>query len=214
MAQPNESHVTSQPTSQMSQANTTPGATSDSGQTTKPKGTGKFGRRALIATAGVGVCAAGVALTPLAIKDASQFASDQAHAALTNGIAQGEQAVINELGQIEGVALDDAIAVAELTRKAVQYIVLPVSKVLATIAGDGLGVLDGALTKIQQGQDIIHFQVIPQIGGLKTMVESWRSNINQLPIALTAFTSADIISAENYLKALRKKVQASGGSTH
>jgi len=214
MAQTNESQVTSQPTTQMSQANTTPISTTPSDETTKPKRGGKFGRRALIATAGVGVCAAGVALTPLAIKDATQFASDQAHAALQNGIAQGEQAVINELGQLEGVALDDAIAVAELTRKAVQFIVLPVSKVLATITGDGLAVLDGALTKIQQGQDIIHFNVIPQIGGMKTMVESWRNDVNQLPIRLTAFTNADIISAENYLKALRKKVQQSGGSTH
>ncbi len=214
MAQSNESQVTSQQSSQMSQANTTPISTGAAEQPTQRKLTGKIGRRALLATAGVGVCAAGVAVTPLVVKDLTQLASNEAHQALTDGIAQGEQAVINELGQIEGVALDDAIAVAELTRKAVQFIVLPISRLLATITGDGLAVLDGALGKIQQGQDIIHFNVIPQIGGLRHMVESWRNDVNQLPITLTAFANADIISAENYLKALRKKVQQNGGSTH
>lgn len=213
MAQPNESQVTSQPTSQMSQANTTPGATVTPDQTTKPKGTGKFGRRALITTAGVGVCAVGVALTPLAIKDATQFASDQAHQALTDGIAQGEQSIINELGQIEGVALDDAIKVAELTRLAVQYIVLPVSKVVAATGDFLLNGLNTALTATQQGLNDVHIH-ISQISSMQQIVQSWHDNLHQLPIELNAYATADIISAENYLKALRKKVQASGGSTH
>ncbi len=210
MAQSNSSQASTQQTTQSSQANTTPLTAPAS---TQPRKRGKFGRRALIATAGVGVCAAGVALTPLAIRDASQFASDQAHQALTSGIAQGEQAIINDLGQLEGVARDDAIAVAELTRKAVQFIVLPVSKVVAVIAGDGLAVLDTALTATQQGLNDVHIH-ISQISAMQQIVQSWHSNVNQLPIALTAFANADIISAENYLKALRAKVQASGGSTH
>lgn len=210
MAQPNSSQASTQQMTQSSQATTAPLTTPAS---TQPRKRGKFGRRALIATAGVGVCAAGVALTPLAIRDASQFASDQAHQALTNGIAQGEQAIINDLGQIEGVALDDAIAVAELTRLAVQYVVLPVSKVAAFTGDALLSGLNQALTATQQGLNDVHIH-ISQISSMQQIVQSWHDNLHQLPIAITAYSTADIISAENYLKALRAKVKAAGGSTH
>jgi len=210
MAQPNSSQASTQQTTQSTQANTMPISAPTTAQTGKR---GKFGRRALIATAGVGVCAAGVALTPLAIRDASQFASDQAQHALTSGIAQGEQAILNDLGQIEGVALDDAIAVAELTRLAVQYVVLPVSKVAAFTGDALLSGLNQALTATQQGLNDVHIH-ISQISSMQQIVQSWHDNLHQLPIAITAYSTADIISAENYLKALRAKVKAAGGSTH
>lgn len=168
--------------------------------------TSKLGRRALVGVAAVSVCAAGVALTPTAEKLAQQVgqqAVDQAYAA---GIAAGRQALLSELAQLEGVPIDAAIEVAQLTRLAVLYVVRPVAQLFATIAGDALGALIAALTSAQSHLASINVH-ISQLDQLKSLLTQWQQGVTQLPIALTSYATADIDSAENYLKALKKQIQ-------
>lgn len=170
------------------------------------KGSGKLGRRALIGAAAVSVCAAGVALAPSAeqaLQKASKQAIDQAYAA---GIAAGRQALMSELSQLEGVPLDAAIQVAEWTRMAVLYIVRPVAQLFATIAGDALGALVAAINSAQSHLASINVH-ISQLDQLKSLFTQWQTGVEQLPIELTKYATADIDSAENYLKALKKHLQ-------
>lgn len=189
--------------------NTTPAAdqpTAPAAPTAEKRRNGKLGRRALVGVAAVSVCAAGVALTPTAERVAQQVgqqAIDQAYAA---GIAAGRQALLSELAQLEGVPIDAAIEVAQLTRLAVLYIVRPVAQLFATIAGDALGGLIAAITSAQQHLAGINVH-ITQLDQLKSLFGDWQQGVEQLPIALTQYATADIDSAENYLKALKKQLQ-------
>ncbi|HEU0025504.1 MAG TPA: hypothetical protein VFQ25_00170 [Ktedonobacterales bacterium] len=176
------------------------------------KGSGALGRRALIGAAAVSVCAAGVALAPAAekaLQQASKQAIDDAYAA---GIAAGRQALLSELAQIEGVPLDVAIQVAEWTRMAVLYIVRPVANLFATITGDALGALIAAINSAQSHLASINVH-ISQLDQLKSLLTNWQTNVKQLPIEITQYATADIDSAENYLKALKKHIQQQGDSS-
>ncbi len=177
-----------------------------------PNGRGsKLGRRALVSVAAVSVCAAGVALTPAAERMAQQVgqqAIDQAYAA---GIAAGRQALLGELAQLEGVPIDAAIEVAQLTRLAVLYIVRPLAQLFATIAGDALGAFIAAITSAQQHLASINVH-ITQLDQLKTLFTQWQQGVQQLPISLTHYATADIDSAENYLKSLKKQIQQQSNS--
>jgi hypothetical protein len=181
-------------------------AQQNSAPTPEKKGNGKLARRAVIGAAALGVCAAGVALAPSAeqaLQKASKQAIDDAYAA---GIAAGRQALLSELAQLEGVPLDAAINVAELTRLAVLYIVRPVAQLFATIAGDALGALIAAITSAQEHLATINVH-ISQLDQLKSLLAQWEKGVTQLPIDLTKYATADIDSAENYLKALKKHLQ-------
>ena len=57
------------------------------------------------------------------------------------GIAQGRAELLAELRNLEGIGLDAAIAIAKLTKFAVQYIVKPLADLNSTIQGDILGAL-------------------------------------------------------------------------
>lgn len=170
------------------------------------KGSGKLGRRALIGVAAVSVCAAGVALAPTAekaLQQASKQAIDDAYAA---GITAGRQALMSELAQLEGVPIEAAIKVAEVTRMAVLYIVRPVAQLFATIAGDALGILLDGLSSAQSHLAGINVH-ISQLDQLTSLLTQWKTGVTQLPIQLTDYATHDIDSAENYLKALQKKIQ-------
>ncbi|HZC05139.1 MAG TPA: hypothetical protein VE338_05825 [Ktedonobacterales bacterium] len=189
---------------------TTSAATSATAPNGSPR-VGKLGRRALVGVAAVSVCAAGVALTPTAERLAQQVgqqAIDQAYAA---GIAAGRQALLSELAQLEGVPIDVAIQVAELTRKAVLYIVRPIAQLFATIAGDALGAFIAAITSAQSHLAGINVH-ISQLDQLKTLLTQWQQGVKQLPISLTDYATHDIDSAENYLKALNKQIQQQSNS--
>jgi hypothetical protein len=45
------------------------------------------------------------------------------------------------------------------------------------------------------------------IDQLHAVVASWKAGLSALPIALNAYSNADISSAEAYLRALKKRVQ-------
>jgi hypothetical protein len=166
----------------------------------------QVGRRALLVTAGLGVCAAGAVATPLALKYAGDVASAEANQALQHGIDLGRQELLAELKQLENVAIDDAVAIAELTRLGVKYIVLPVAQLVATIGGDALQVV---LNAIGFANGIVHNSVLD---ALYAVIKSWHDNLTQLPITLSSYANADINGAETYLKALQAKINAAGAT--
>lgn len=191
--------------------NTQVTAPSTTGQTIppadKPKTSsgGKIARRALLAGVGVGACVAGVELAPVALKKMGEFTQAEVQDAFSAGVDNGRKALLDELSQIEGLTIDGAIGAAELTRLAVKFIVLPVSRLMSTIEGGTLDVLHNALQSAKDNLAKINVH-ISQLDGLEQMVGEWRDNVNQLPTALDKYANADIDSAESYLKALQKKI--------
>jgi hypothetical protein len=175
--------------------------------TGKPKSGsgGKIARRALLAGVGVGACVAGVELAPVALKKAGEFTQAQVQDAFSSGVDAGRKAVLDELSQIEGLTIDGAIGAAELTRLAVKFIVLPLSRLISTVEGGALDVLYNALQSAQANLAKANVH-ISQIDGIKQMVGEWRDNVTQLPTTLDKYANSDIDSAESYLKALQKKI--------
>ncbi len=168
---------------------------------------GKIARRALLAGVGIGACVAGVELAPTALKKVGEFTQAEVQDAFGAGVDSGRKAILEELSQIEGLTIDGAIGAAELTRLAVKFIVLPVSRLVSTIEGGALDVLHNALQSAKDNLAKINVH-ISQLDGLEEMVGQWRDNINQLPTSLDKYANADIDSAESYLKALQKKITA------
>jgi hypothetical protein len=152
------------------------------------------GRRAALLS--LAVVAAAVA-TPFAIEKGAELAVDEIRRLLEH-----------ELGELEKISLDAAIEVADLTRKAVKYIVVPLAQFLATTSGDGLQVLADAITTAENALQALH---LPTDGlpALATLLTTWKNNESQLPIALQSFANADIGGAETYLKAVKAKVDGS-----
>lgn len=172
-----------------------------------PGAASEVSRRALFATAGLGVCAAAVVGTPLAIKAAEQYAADQAAKALQDGIDQGKQAVLAELEQLGDISIDTAINVAELTKLGVKYILVPVASV---ISGAADVALQGFIDVIEKAQGFANFfgAQISQLNQLHSLLTSWKSNLNSLPTSLNSYATADITSAETYLKSLKAMIDA------
>ncbi|HET8906985.1 MAG TPA: hypothetical protein VFN11_08480 [Ktedonobacterales bacterium] len=166
---------------------------------------GKIARRALLAGVGVGACVAGVELAPVALKKAGEFTQAQVQDAFSSGVDSGRKAVLDELSQIEGLTIDGAIGAAELTRLAVKFIVLPLSRLISTVEGGALDVLYNALQSAQDNLAKANVH-ISQLDGIKQMVGEWRDNVTQLPTTLDKYANSDIDSAEAYLKALQKKI--------
>lgn len=172
-----------------------------------PKRKNRFGRRALLATGTLGICAGAVALTPIAAQQVEQYTQDQLNSYFHKGFDAGRQALLGELGQIEGVSLDGAIAVAELTRLAVLYIVVPLSKLYATVTGDLLAILASGVLEARTILGAIHI-TIGALDTIYTLLTTWQKNVTALPQKLGDYANADIISAESYLKALQRKIAA------
>jgi hypothetical protein len=155
---------------------------------------GEVGRRALLLSMAV---VAGAVATPFALEKGAELAADEIRSLLRH-----------ELGDLEGIALDEAIAAAELTRKAVELIVIPLARFLATTSGDGLQVLADTIAHAEAALEFLHLPTdgLPALAALLT---TWRNNEAQLPIALKRFTDADITGAETYLKGVKAKVDGS-----
>jgi hypothetical protein len=153
----------------------------------------KVGRRALLGVAAATVVGvgAGSAITP------------ELESML---IERGRQAAFNELKILaEDVTIDEALKVAQWTRAAVLYIVRPLASLVATGGSDALS---GLISAISNSEDALgHLAIhIGQLDQLKTLLTTWRDNLNQLPITLQAYVNADADSAAKYLTALKQKI--------
>lgn len=155
----------------------------------------RVGRRALLATGAVGICGAAVITAPKTVPFIEQHIQQAEQAALLNG-----------LGELEGTSLDAAIRAAEITRAAVQVVVLPLARLIAAVGSGGLNVLIASLNIAVNALGVLHLNNTV-LTRLRDLFVTWNGSVNQLPIALSAYTTADITSAEKYLKALKQKTQ-------
>jgi hypothetical protein len=174
----------------------------------QPNANNPVARRALLITAGLGACAAGAAATPFIAGKVGELTQDAANAAYQAGISAGREALLAELSQLEGVTLDGAIAIAGLTKLAVNYVALPVSRLVAGVGtsalqgfADALSLAQDALSKVGQHND--------QIDSLHDLVLTWKTALGASPTILSDIANQDISSAETYLKALDTKIKTS-----
>jgi hypothetical protein len=154
------------------------------------------GRRALLTIGALAVCGGAAAATPYAV----QRAEDAARAA-----------VLKELEQIEGIPIDAAIRAAEITRAAVQTIVLPVAQFVATIGAGALNALLAAIDAARNAMNAFHISTA-MLDSFRIAVVSWQSSVTALPIALDSYLTADIVSAETYLKTLKHMIDTQQAS--
>lgn len=156
----------------------------------------RVGRRALFATAATAtVCGAGALAAPQLIPALESKAQDVARAAL-----------LNELGDLEGVSLDAAIRAAELTRAAVKIIVLPLARFVALVGAGAFTVLGKVLELAHNAMALVHLDTTV-LDAFRAVVAGWQSGITSLPVALDAYTTADIDSGERYLRALKQMAE-------
>jgi hypothetical protein len=148
----------------------------------------RFPRRALITTAAVAGLGGIVIAAPRVAPVVEQHL---------------EQAAI---GELEGVSIDAALEAAQITRAAVHVIVLPVADLVAILGSGALDVLLGSLELAHNGLAVVHASTAA-VDQLHAVVASWKAGLTALPIALNAYSNADISSAEAYLRALKKHVQ-------
>lgn len=151
-------------------------------------------RRALLAASAIGLCGATAVAAPRAVPAVEQRLQD---AALDAGLG--------ELRQLEGVSLDAAIRAAEITHAAVNVIVLPLARFLATLGAGALGLLLSALDAARGALALLHLPTAT-LDAFRDVVASWQAGVGALPIALDAYLTADISSAETYLKALQRRM--------
>jgi hypothetical protein len=211
--------------SQHGDAHPGPGANADA-ETTAPNGVsaqelakaitiverkrtrGKITRRVLVGVAAVGVCAGAVEFGPAALRQAGDLTKTELQNAFDSGVEAGRQALLNELAQLEGVTLEGAIGIAKLTQLAVQYVVVPLAKLTATIEGDALQVLIDAVSTARSDLTNLHVPVPQWLANLQDLLTTWRDSVQQLPQGLSTYATADIVSAEIYLEALQTKIRA------
>lgn len=163
----------------------------------QPPSTGsKVGRRALLTVGALVVCGGAAAATPYV----AQRVEDAARAA-----------VLAELEQIEGIPIDAAIRAAEITRAAVQTIVLPVAQFVALVGGGALSALLAAIDAARAAMAALHIST-KMLDQFRMVVVSWQTSVNGLPIALDSYLIADIQSAETYLKSLKRMIDSQQAS--
>jgi hypothetical protein len=173
----------------------------------KSKGRKRMGRRIVLGVAGLALCAGAVELAPLAANKAGDLAGTAAKDAYNSGIEAGRQAILNEIAQLENVTLDGAIGVAQLTKLGVKYILVPLSRLTATIEGDALQVLINAVSTARA--NLAHFNITVQwMDNMQTLLTGWHDNISLLPKSLNAYATADIDGALTYLTALKALLNA------
>jgi hypothetical protein len=153
----------------------------------------RFGRRALVVGATTGIlCGVGVVAAPRVIPALEAQAQ-----------ALARTAVLDEIGELEGVSLDAAIGAAELTRQAVSVIVLPLARFVALV---GTGALDLLLESVEAARAALSTLRLSTtlLDAFRQVLVSWRGGVSALPITLDQFLNADISSAEAYLRALKR----------
>src|SRR5258706_243350 len=107
----------------------------------------------------------------------------------------------------ENVTLEGAIGVAQLTNLGVKYILVPLSRLTATIEGDALQVLINAVQTARA--NLAHFNITVQwMDNMQTLLTAWHDNISLLPKSLNAYATADIDGALTYLTALKALLNA------
>lgn len=183
-------------------------------QVEKEKSRRKWGRRALLTVVGIGACCAAVEVAPLAIREVGLYTKQQLDDAIQSGIQQGRQQVLAELRNLEGVALADAVAIADLTRRGVTDFVKPLADLASKGAGDVLG---GMAAVVGFARDhvpnvtIFGLNAHDALNNLAQTLSTWDTNAQTDPLG--TFAVQDITKAEAYLRKLQQTINDSGNAT-
>ena len=161
-----------------------------------PSGKRTSRRRALLGLGALGVLGAGALAAPVAIPAIER----EMQLAMDRLLAQ-------QLDNLEGVGIDAALEAAEITRAAVELLVIPLARVLATLDADALQGMINTLGTAHTLIADIHGNTT-NIDALRNTLIIWQTNVRKLPISLEAYSNADINSGERYLKALKQKTAA------
>lgn len=154
------------------------------------------GRRVFLATAAtVTMCGAGALAGPKAIPMLESKAGDI-----------GRAAFMQELGNLEGVSLDAAIRAAEVTHAAVKILVLPLARFISAMGTSALALVLKAFELAHNAMTLMRLDTTI-LDAFKSVVQSWQSGVASLPIRLDAYATADIESAEKYLRALQRMAE-------
>lgn len=187
-------------------------------QAERQRGRRKLRRRALLAGTGVvataAVCAGAVEFGPGLLQKAGAYTKAELDQAFQAGIQAGRQAVLNELKQLEGISIEAAIDVAGVTQFTFDKLIIPLSQLTVTIAGDALEVLANAVQSARTNLARINV-TIGLLDNLQQLLTLWRTNLPD-PTALNAYasyTDAQVQGAETYLRALQQRINAPDSST-
>ncbi|HLI71671.1 MAG TPA: hypothetical protein VKV19_18090 [Ktedonobacteraceae bacterium] len=147
---------------------------------------------------------------PQAIGNGAANVEHQIQQAFSNGFTQGGEAVrkelINSLESLEGFSLEGAIEAARLTRVAYDVFVSPLVTLAATVADDFLTVTLDALITGRKWLAQIN-EDSPTLAALQTVLQSWVNQAGEMPKKIQAITDTDLDGAQNYLRALQRKIQ-------
>jgi hypothetical protein len=175
-------------------------------QVQKKQNRRKVTRRVLLGAAGAGVCAGAVWAAPKVVEQAGYYTKKELDQALQQGITQGREELLAELRNLEGIGLDTAIAIAKVTKLAVQYIVKPLADLNSTIQGD---IIIGLYNTVAEARTLL--SGVPGSGGvvkvltnLEQVLLIWHAHVSQ--DLLGQYALEDVTAAEAYLEALQKKV--------
>lgn len=183
-------------------------------QVEKEKSRRRWGRRALLGVVGIGACCALAEATPFAIRQVGLYTKQQLDDALQSGIQQGREEVLAELRNLEGVALTDAIVVADLTRRGVANYVKPLADLASNVAGDAIG---GMAAVVGFARDhvpsatVLGLNVHDALNSLAQLLSSWDTTVSSDPLG--AYAVQDVTKAEAYLKALQRTVNGSSSNS-
>jgi hypothetical protein len=176
----------------------------------------KLSRRGLLAGIGIvalgGASAAAYELAPKVPGLAGNLGNNiekQLQEAFNRGVEQGANAVrqdfVNSLENLEGFTLDGAMTSVKLMRAAYDTFVSPIVKFGATIATDFLTAMDRAYMTARGwlrniGQDN------STLAAIQSVLDSWKTQVANMPKQLDAITEADLDGAQAYLRALQQKL--------
>lgn len=163
---------------------------------------------AAVATAGVTAYELGPKI-PQAISDTGSNIEHQIQDAFNKGMAQGAENArkefITALDNLEGFTLQGAIEAAKLTRVAYDVFVAPIVQFGSTVATDFLKAMLSAL-KTARGLLAGVYQDNATLQAIQKVLESWVSQVQNMPKQLTAVTQTDLDGAQAYLRALQRKI--------
>jgi hypothetical protein len=169
----------------------------------------KVTRRVLLGAAGAGAGVGAVALATIAVEKAGNYTKQELDQALQNGIAQGREELLAELRNIEGIGLDAAIAIAKITKFAVQYIVKPLADLNSAIEGDIIASLASGVAQAQvilSGIPFVPSGAIKALNNLQALLRTWHASVTQ--DVLGQYAVQDVTAAEAYLEALQQKINS------
>lgn len=162
----------------------------------------QMGRRALIAAAGLGVVGVVVAEKDNILNGVGNLTQQE----IQNAVNAGRRALASELANLEGVGLDVASEVADVTHNAVNFFVVPIANLLSGLTQITLDVAIGAVEKAQGFTQLVHIDV-QALGTLDTIMKQWRANVAAFPAVVQSLNNVDTSSAKTYLAALKTKIE-------